>query len=176
MRELARRAGMVLTAGALSVLLVASAAFGAVSFDVATGTGFVGKGDVQLALSLNNSQLQAEAENIKFRARGSEVSEVSWECTNLNNEKIQERERTTTTTTEGVVSATARVRNQITGFNLNGYSAGSSSVSTTEGPPLNSCPAPASTWTLTTGAGAPEVLSSSRVLQVSNGGGWVTLQ
>jgi hypothetical protein len=69
--------------------------------------------------------------------------------------------------------ADARERNQITGFNLTGYSGTPTSSSTTEGNPLNSCPS--GPWTLTTPAGDPEVVSSTSALEVSNGGAWVAL-
>ena len=58
------------------------------------------------------------------------------------------------------MNAVARVRNQITGFNLNGYVGDPvvTSSSSTEGPPLNSCPS--GPWTLTTAAGDPVEVSS----------------
>lgn len=176
MQKVTRRLGIGSLAALLSVMLLASAAMAAVVFDSVTGTGFVGKGDVQLALNLNNKQLQAAAETLQFRASSTTVSEVSWECTNLRNENTQERERTTTTTTEGVVSSVARERNQVTGFNLTGYSAdGSSSSSETEGPHLNSCP---NNWALTTPAGEPvidEEASGSTLEVSSDGQNWVAL-
>jgi hypothetical protein len=146
-------------------LIAATAASAAVTFDPATGTGFVGKGDVQLALGLNNAQLQAQAGSLQFASESTVVTEQSWECTNSNNENIQERARTTTTSVQGVVSSIARERNQITGFNLTGYSGTPTESSTTEGPPVNSCPS--GPWTLTTPAGDPEVVSSSSVLTVN---------
>lgn len=92
------------------------------------------------------------------------VTEVSWVCTNERNENIQERERTTTTSITGVLSAAARERNQITGFNLTGYSGTPTENSSTEGNPLNSCPS--GPWTLTAPVGDPEVVSETTVLTV----------
>lgn len=137
-------------------------AFASVTFDPATGTGFVGKGDVQLLFGWSNKQLQDNAVNFTYNAQTVTVSEVSWVCTNDKNENTQERERTTTVTdsTTGVVSATARVKNQITGFNLTGFSSSSSTSSnTTEGNPLNSCPS-GNNWSLTTPAGDADIISS----------------
>jgi len=164
-----------LVIGALvASLTLAGAAIAAVTFDPATGTGFVGKGDVQLVFGWNNAQLQANAGSVQFRALTTEVTEVSWECTNENNENIQERARTTTTSIEGLVSSIARVKNQITGFNLTGYSGTPTQSSTTEGPPLNSCPS--GPWSLTTPAGDPVVVSSESHVQVSSGGtNWFNL-
>ena len=149
---------------AVFVLAFAGVASASVTFDPATGTGFVGKGDVQLALGLNNAQLQQQAGSLAFtyNASSTVVTEVSWICTNDRNENLQQRERTTTTesSTVGVVNAVARVRNQITGFNLNGYVGDPvvTSSSSTEGPPLNSCPS--GPWMLTTAAGDPVEVSS----------------
>jgi hypothetical protein len=145
--------------------LIASSAFAAVTFDPATGTGFVGKGDVQQALGLNNNQLQAQAGSLQFASESTVVTERTWVCTNTNNENTQERARETTTTIQGVLSAIARERNQITGFNLTGYSGSPTESSSTDGPPVNSCPS--GPWTLTTPAGDPEVVSSSSVLTVN---------
>lgn len=167
---------VVATVAALLVVgMVAGMAFAAVIFDAATGTGFVGKGDVQLVFGWNNKQLQDNAGSVQFRANSTLVTEVSWICTNSNNQQTQERARTTTTTMQGVVSSVARERNQITGFNLTGYSGTPTQSSTTDGPPLNSCPGGPS-WTLTTPAGDPEVVSSSSTVQVSiNGTDWFNL-
>jgi hypothetical protein len=145
--------------------LVAPSALAAVSFDAASGTGFVGKGDVQLVLGLNNAQLQAQADGLQFASVSTVVTEVSWICTNDRNENIQERARTTTTSITGVVDSVARVKNQITGFNLTGYNGTPTQSSSTEGNPLNSCPS--GPWGLTTPAGDPVVISSSTVLTVN---------
>jgi hypothetical protein len=162
------RSSIAVVAGAALALSVATAVFAAVTFDPGTGTGFVGKGDVQLVYGWNNKQLQDNAASVQFQASSSVVSEVSWECTNENNQNIQERARTTTTTTEGVVSKIARERNQITGFTLTGYSGTPTESSESDGPPLNSCPS--GPWTLTSPAGDPEVVSSESHLQVSTDG------
>jgi hypothetical protein len=157
-----------LTAIVAAFAIGTTVALAAVTFDPATGTGFVGKGDVQLIYGWNNKQLQDNANLVQFQAESTTVSEVSWICTNDNNENTQERARTTTTSTQGVVSKVDRVRNQITGFNLTGYSGTPTQSSTTEGPPVNSCPS--GPWTLTTPAGDPEVISSTSTLQVSTDG------
>src|SRR5688500_5861174 len=83
------------------VLLLPAAAHAAVTFDPATGIGFAGKGYVPLAFGWNNNQLQANAGQLTFRSEQStvKVTELSWACTNTRNESVQERERTTTTST-----------------------------------------------------------------------------
>ncbi|MFN3620944.1 hypothetical protein [Sphingorhabdus sp.] len=155
----------MLFAASLALATISTAAVAAVEFYPATGTGFVGKGDVQLALGLNNAQLQTAT--VAFTYNSTVVSEVTWECTNSKNEKVQDRERTTTSSVQGVVAASARVKNQITGYNLNGYSESSSSGSTSEGPALNSCPDDSGNWSLTSPAGNPEIVSSTGGLFVN---------
>jgi hypothetical protein len=139
------------------------------------GVGFVGKGDVQLALGWSNKKIQDGANSVTFRGVSSLVQEVSWVCTNSNNQNTQERARTTTTETEGIVKKILRERNQVTGFFLEGFEGSSAVSSTTEGPAQNSCPG-GSSWSLTTPAGAPVTLSSSWKLEVSGDGStWVFL-
>jgi hypothetical protein len=157
------------------VLIAASAAFAAVTFDPESGTGFVGKGDVQLVYGWNNKALQDNADDVQFQANSKVVTEVSWTCTNSNNDNIQERARTTTTSVQGLVDSIAREKNQVTGFNLLGYDEKPTvSPPTTDGPAVNSCPS--GPWTLTTAAGDPVEISSTSSLQVSfDGGEWKDL-
>jgi hypothetical protein len=146
----------------------------AVTFDPATGTGFVGKGDVQNVYGWNNPQLQANANNVQFRVQSEIVTETSWTCTNESNQNEQVRERTTTSTVQGVVTSVARERNQVTGFYISGYAGEPVVDSSTDGPQLNSCPS--GPWTLTEPAGEPEVVSSTGGVQVSTDGiNWYTL-
>lgn len=139
--------------------LVAAPALAAVTFDPATGTGFVGKGDVQVALGLNNKQLQDAAAGLAFTYDATTVTEATWSCSNEHNQNVQQRRRTTTTTTSGVVSSVARERNQITGFQLTGFE-GSSVTESSDGPPLHSCPNARSTYALDSGSTTEEVSSS----------------
>jgi hypothetical protein len=162
-----------LTAG---LMLVATAAMAAVTFDPDTGEGFVGKGEVQTAFDWNNRQLQQNADAVQFRVESEVVTEVSWICTNSNNQQTQERERTTTTSVQGVIDTIGRERNQVTGFILTGYEGEPTTGDpTTGGPAVNSCPS--GPWSLTTPAGDPEVVSSSSTFQVSiDGTSWIDLQ
>lgn len=158
--------------GAMAV--TATVAFASVTFDPVTGTGFVGKGEVQTVFGWNNRALQSNADDVQFRSASEVVTEVSWTCTNSNNQNEQIRERTTTTTIAGVLSAVARERNQITGFILDGYDGDPTESSQSQGNQLNSCPG--GPWSLTMPAGDPEVVSSTGGLQVSvNGMDWYDL-
>jgi opacity protein-like surface antigen len=103
-------------AAVATVAVFATAAFAEVVFDSLEGTGFVGKGDVQLALGLNNKQLQEQADGLIFTA--SSVQPITWECLNPAGKEIQFAQRIATT---AVANSVARERNQITGFYLKGY-------------------------------------------------------
>jgi hypothetical protein len=137
------------------------------------GVGFVGKGDLQLVYGWNNNQLQNNVADVEFRALTGMVTDYEWTCTNSNNGNTQERARSTTTETSGLVSSVARVRNQITGFNLFGWDEESlSSVTTSEGNPLGSCP---TNWTASAITEDTTALPGSG-LQVSiDGLNWYTL-
>lgn len=149
-------------------LALAAPASAAVTFDSATGTGFVGKGDVQLALNWNNKDLQSLAEGVDFTAEVTEVEEWSWECTNLQSGNTVERARSTTTTTQGVIDAETRdSKKQVTGFNIIGYVGTSTSTTTSEGQPLNHCPGQNSRNLTFADADNP-VVSSSGILRVTH--------
>lgn len=169
----------ILAAAALAT--VSTAAYAAVTFDPATGRGFVGKGDVQLLYGWNNKDLQTNAANVDFRYSAVTVTEVTWECTKQqqNGETTQEKARTTTTSTQGLVTTVARENSKgkdgaVTGFNLSGYEGGAAETSsTTEGPAVNSCPANPSGFVLSSPAGDPVEVSSTGGLEVTrNGSTW----
>lgn len=131
---------LALAASAASVALVATSASAAVTFDPSTGTGFVGKGDVQTALHYNNKQLQENANSLEFTYSSTSATETTWTCDRDGGPQSQERTNTTTTTVQGVVGTVARERNQITGFNLTGFSGAPTENTENEGPKVGSCP------------------------------------
>jgi hypothetical protein len=130
----------VIALAAAGVLAVAATAYADVEFNADTGTGFVGKGDVQLALGWNNKQLQDGASSAVFTYEASTVTATTWTCDRDGGTQTQERANTTTTTTQGVVSAVSRERNQINGFILNGFDGAPTTTSETDGPKVGSCP------------------------------------
>ncbi len=120
---------------ALATMVVgAGAVYAAVTFDPATGSGFVGKGDVQLAFNLNNDQLQKNASKVSFTYE--ETGEYTLLC------KADDTTRTNPRTGEVTVTPGAekefknrvqsvesslqgdprqkKGQNQFTGFNLSG--------------------------------------------------------
>jgi hypothetical protein len=156
------------------VLTVVGTAVAAWTFNATTGTGFVGKGDVQLVYGWNNKQLQDNAADVKFQATSTVGTYVQWTCTK-DNDNTQVRRETTRTETEGVLSSIGRLKNQITGFNLLGYD-GSPTIGDPQvgGPQLNSCP---NSWELTIPAGDPQpITDGATVLEVStNGTDWFVI-
>jgi hypothetical protein len=133
-----------LALAAAAVLATATAGSASVLIN-ADGTGFVGKGDVQLALGgLNNAAIQSLTVN--FTQESVTAQSYDWSCTKTVvtgngsvKETVQERANVTTTSTTAVVSNVARVKNQITGYNLTGYGA-VTTQSVTDGPAVGTCP------------------------------------
>jgi hypothetical protein len=150
-----------------------TAALAAVTFDPATGTGFVGKGDVQLVFGWNNKALQDNAGSVDFRSASTETSETTWTCKRDSGEQTQERLRTTTTTIQGLVTTVGRLKNQITGFNLNGYEGTPTTTTVSDGPALGSCP---QFWTEVEGSQETVVTPGTTTLEVSiNGTDWFAI-
>jgi hypothetical protein len=127
-----------LLAAAVLIAVITTAAYAEVIFNAGTGTGFVGKGDVQLALGYNNKQLQDNAESLSFTVES--VSVTTWLCYHTDNPNAADQERSVAVTTRGLLSHTERTRNQITGFGLDGYDGTPAVV--TEGGVVGSCPNP----------------------------------
>lgn len=117
---------MAFGASFATLALAATAVFASVSFDSSTGTGFVGKGDVQAVLGLNNAQMQAQAKDLVFSYKTLNTYDVTceWE-TVTGGPKSQTIFHDITVPkhimVKGSVEYEARQKKQITGFNLNGF-------------------------------------------------------
>jgi hypothetical protein len=150
--------GWAIPVSMMLVIGLMGTALGAVTFDPETGTGFVGKGDVQTAFGWNNKQLQQNAEDVTFSVESVTATETEWTCKRDDGVQTQERTRTTETTTSGLFSHVERVKNQITGFTLTGFSGDVETETETEGPAVGSCPAQ---WSVIEGptTSDPEVIS-----------------
>jgi hypothetical protein len=109
----------------LVAFAASSAVFATVTFDPATGAGFVGKGDVQLAFGWNNATLQRSLSGIGFNYVKSDVYEATcmWETGPTRNRRQHRVERTSTVDVTSTVAYDPRVRNQVTGFTLTGLGA-----------------------------------------------------
>ncbi|AZU60573.1 hypothetical protein [Neobacillus mesonae] len=112
-----------IAAGALAFGIMASSGFAAVTFDPSTGTGFVGKGDVQSSLGFNNAHMQREANNLVFSYESVEKYEVTVEWTTgegTKGEKTHTVEHKVSSFINSDVNYDSRKAKQYTGFNLTG--------------------------------------------------------
>lgn len=122
-----RRISVVLAAAAAALLaLTSTTAHALVTFDSSSGTGFVGKGDVQTAFGWNNAQLQANAGSVTFTVEA-QVARYQ-DCIDDGNPANATRYpdvRTQVRDLDATVTSDARLnRNQTvqtTGFLLEGY-------------------------------------------------------
>lgn len=111
---------------ALSLTLLASSAMAAVTVDPLTGTGFVGKGDVQLAFGWNNAQLQSNAKNVSFTlsSNATYLATCVWMTgEGTRGQKTHTITQTKSTALSSTINYELRKSNQITGFNLLGFGA-----------------------------------------------------
>jgi hypothetical protein len=107
-----------------AVALAASTVFATVTFDPNTGTGFVGKGDVQLAFGWNNAALQTNAAGVTFtyNVTNSYTAVCTWVTgEGTRGEQTHNVNHTKASSLVGNVIVDARTRTQITGFNLTGW-------------------------------------------------------
>jgi hypothetical protein len=118
----------------LALFAASGMAVAAVSFDSSTGTGFVGKGDIQSAFTLNNNQIQAILTSCSTLANANcnldfnyaSVDTYSATCTfttgdGTPGEKVQNVDIPRHTGVNGAVGYDSRQRSQVTGFNLTGF-------------------------------------------------------
>lgn len=110
----------------LFLLSLVAVSWATVTFNPATGTGFVGKGDVQIAFGWNNAQLQNNARYVTFNWNA--VDTYAAVCEWVTGEGTRGQQTHTVsiprhTAVNASIAYDARVRNQITGFNLKGYGA-----------------------------------------------------
>lgn len=115
--------------GTALVIATTMPAMAAVTFDPETGTGFVGKGDVQDAFGWNNKALQDNANLVTFTYITTDkyVVTETWATGNPDNPKSLNSHEVTvkkTVSVNGVVNGDPRQvkgQNQFTGFDLNGF-------------------------------------------------------
>lgn len=106
------------------VAAAASAAYASVTFDPATGMGFVGKGDVQLALGMNNAVIQQYANQLAFSYQVMDKYDATCEwTTTTGNGRVIYHDVTVkkTVRVNDAVAYDARTHKQVDGFNLTGY-------------------------------------------------------
>lgn len=127
-----RKVMVVALVAMIAIMMIASTVSAAVTFN-ASGSGFVGKGDVQTMYGWNNKQMNDRASSISFRIVQKITENYVWECSSVTKqgEKITERSNRVTTFSRPVTTTIARdnKNGNITGFNLKGQP-GTSSTST----------------------------------------------
>jgi hypothetical protein len=144
-----------------------------VTFDPSSGSGFVGKGDVQTAFGFNNQQLQSNASGLSFSYIAEQTYEGVCEWTTGEGTRGQQTHDVThqkSSTINAAIAFDARAKNQISGFILNGFS------STTEegsvpavGDPCPGNPGNDAVWV------SIDLLSSTGGLYVNLGGNSVMI-
>jgi hypothetical protein len=112
---------------AAGIALAATTAFAIVSFDPATGTGWVGKGDVQTAFGWNNAAMQQRHTQITFEYDA--TTQYSWVCEWTTNEgkkgeQTHTQNLTRTVGVAGVIGNSDRRTGQWTGWFLTGFASG----------------------------------------------------
>ena len=103
------------------VLAFSAAMSAAVSFDPTTGTGFVGKGDVQDAFGWNNAGLQANASSVTFTFESD--ARYAQSCMKDNARQTIYKDFTKSVEVDAVVNVESRKNSQgmVTGFQLLGF-------------------------------------------------------
>lgn len=151
---------------AAAVLLGAAPASADWTVDASTGTGFVGKGDVQDAFDWNDHDLQANHAGVSFALTAESTSTTTWSCYNSKNQKSQDRTHVVMASTTGELLHEARTnpQNKVTGFMLTGLAEGSSVVSEEDGPKLDSCPS--GPWAFVAGSSSTTVTGGDAELSV----------
>ncbi|AGM04761.1 hypothetical protein [Amycolatopsis keratiniphila] len=152
-----RKIGVVAGTAAGAALLFGGIAQ-AYTLDPATGTGFVGKGEVQTPFGWNNAKLQANASGVSFTydETGTYAAVCTWVTgEGTKGEKTHNVAHATSTSVANEVTYDARVKTQITGFTLKGFS----TTTTTGEIPLvgEACPGNPGTngtWTSVTETGS----------------------
>ncbi len=116
-----------------AIAIVAVPTFAAVTLNPSTMTGFVGKGDVQLAFGWNNKQMQQNQDGVGFYYEASATYQQS--CIKETQRHTIRHVYTKKAAIATEISRDARQKNQMVGYILTG-----ADVQDDSGAPLNVCP------------------------------------
>ena len=153
----------VLYAAAAATALLSSAAWATWNIDD-SGHGFVGKGDVQLALGLNNAQMQAQAGSLSFTLR--DTVEYDVYCQNATGHSVLHNSFDRQRHINDSVTYSSRSHNQVDGFNLVGFGDGGDSGSNPVDCPTGWSPDPDAALAAGVGDGTTYIIETG-----SSGGG-----
>lgn len=115
MRHIIRAA----VAAVAAVILTATAAGAAVTFDPETGTGFVGKGDVQTAFGWNNKVMQSNHQAVTFTYDSS--AQYSQDCQKEGRRETRHHTFKKSVNINAAIVSDSRKTGQWTGWNLLHY-------------------------------------------------------
>jgi hypothetical protein len=166
-----RKMMIVVLVAMIAIMMIASTVSAAVTFD-ASGSGFVGKGDVQTMYGWNNKQMNDRAGSISFKAEQKVTENYVWECVSVTKqgEKITERSNRVTTFQRPITTTVTRDNKtgNVTGFSLKGSPGTSTtSVNGAEGCTNNS------DYVLDSYTSDPDAPTTTEEwLYVNNGSGW----
>ncbi len=104
-----------------ALVALAGTAWAMTTLDTANGTGFVGKGDVQVPFGWNNATLQANANNLVFGY--ADQVEYDVPCMKEAGRQVLRNTFDRKRTVSAAVEYDARRRNQVNGFILTGFGA-----------------------------------------------------
>lgn len=160
---------------AAAVAAIATAAYATVTFDPNTGTGFVGKGDLQLAFGWNNAAAQQNIPSVTFTYASQETytAVCTWTTgEGTNGERVHNVDHNKTVGVSGQVQYSVRQHQQIDGIYLTGFTGTLSESGTVPvvGGPCPGNPGTDGTWSSVT------LTSSSGGLYANWGGQSVLLQ
>jgi hypothetical protein len=108
----------------VGLLAASGLALATVTFNPSTGTGFVGKGDVQLAFGWNNAQAQNNLGSTSFTyvERATYAAVCTWTTgEGTRGEQTHNVTHTKAIGVDGAVSRNLRVHSQVDGIVLDGY-------------------------------------------------------
>lgn len=116
----------MLLAAAAATALVSTAALASVTFDSSSGTGFVGKGDIQLLYGWNNAKAQSNAKLVSFGYDATDTYDVECQWTTTTGgpspkEILHDINVPRHTRIASSVAADPRKTGQYTGYNLSGF-------------------------------------------------------
>ena len=146
------------------VMVAAGIAVASVSFDPATGTGYVDKTDVQAAFSWKEGTFQANVRRVGFHA--ATFTSWTWECVIAGESVTVTADLESSWVVASEVVSTPGQRRSVSGFNLTGL--GAQLTSTSDANPA-SCPDgdPANVGSSTTDVLYVDLRSHSEVLWTS---------
>lgn len=119
-----RKALFTILAALVALTMLAGSSLASVTFDATTGTGFVGKGDVQTVLGFNNKAMQAVAPagiTFGYDSTTTYTFTCTWETGQEDKRKTHTNDKEISSGVAAEITKANKVTGQYTGWFLNGY-------------------------------------------------------